>query len=323
VEHGTFPFYRSDDIHEERRLLYVACTRAQTSLYLTHTSKRKVAGVFKSRDLSEFISKIRSKCPPLFSDMPHTHSPQDLRLIARILDRGSRIPDELEVKRRMTMFNLTARQIHLSHTNVDGNSDNQPVPPPPIMRDIPANYVPTFQSVRAGLRGDEISTAVEFPYPARHVERPKLTPVNPTGGFVDQSVRLCRQDKVESPAQSAVYPRSDRSQLLAMVSTEATEAARAETKRSDRTITGPQFRALKSTPADLTCVKHLVPFAPPAKLESPAQPAVHSQSDRLQSCRPVSLEAEPIAAGIKRKRLGMGRGGAGYTNKKFKVPAPP
>ncbi|KAG1883398.1 P-loop containing nucleoside triphosphate hydrolase protein, partial [Suillus subluteus] len=58
VEHGTFPFYRSI-----RRLLYVACTRAQTSLYLTHTSKRKVAGVFKSRDLSEFISKICSKYP--------------------------------------------------------------------------------------------------------------------------------------------------------------------------------------------------------------------------------------------------------------------
>ncbi|KAG2149079.1 P-loop containing nucleoside triphosphate hydrolase protein, partial [Suillus bovinus] len=79
VEQGTFPFYRTDDIHEERqvyhfiylfvltrsirRLLYVACTRAQTSLYLTHTLKRKVAGVFKPRDLSEFISKICSNCP--------------------------------------------------------------------------------------------------------------------------------------------------------------------------------------------------------------------------------------------------------------------
>ncbi|KAG2070745.1 UvrD-helicase-domain-containing protein [Suillus decipiens] len=146
VPAGTFPFYRSDDVHEERRLLYVACTRAQTSLYLTHTSKRKVAGIFKSRDLSEFISKIHSSCPPLFSDMPHTHSTQDLHLIARILDRGSRMPDELEVKRRMTTFNLTARQIHLSHTNVDGNPENQQAPPLPITRDIPAGYVPVFQS---------------------------------------------------------------------------------------------------------------------------------------------------------------------------------
>ncbi|KAG1826576.1 P-loop containing nucleoside triphosphate hydrolase protein [Suillus variegatus] len=133
VEHGTFPFYRSDDIHEERqayrfihssaltrsirRLLYVACTRAQTSLYLTHTSKRKVAGVFKSRDLSEFISKIRSNSPPLFSDMPHTHSTQDLRLIAKILDRRSRMPDELEVKRRMSMLCVIACLTSLEDCN--------------------------------------------------------------------------------------------------------------------------------------------------------------------------------------------------------------
>ncbi|KAG1840705.1 hypothetical protein DFJ58DRAFT_732756 [Suillus subalutaceus] len=255
--------------------------------------------------------------------MPHTHSTQDLRLIARILDRGSRMPDELEVKRRMTIFNLTARQIHLSHTNVDGNPENQPVPPPPIMRDIPANYVPTFQSVRAGLHGNEISTTVKVPHPAPHVERPKLMLENTTDGSADQSIRLYRQAKVESLAQSAVYPGSDRPQLCATVSTEATEAAVAETKRSDRTITGPQFKPFKLTPVGLTCVHHPVPFAPPAKVESPARPVVHSRSDRLQSCTPVPVEAGPIVSGIKRKRLGMGRGGAGYTNKKFKVPAPP
>ncbi|KAG2340727.1 hypothetical protein BDR05DRAFT_966601 [Suillus weaverae] len=82
----------------------------------------------------------------------------------------------------------------------------------------------------------------------------------------------------------------------------------------------------KLTPADLTC-GHSVPFAPlhpPAKVESPAQPAKNSRSDRLQSCAPVPTEASgPIVAGIKRKRLGMGRVRTEYTNKKFKVPAPP
>ncbi|KAG1743430.1 P-loop containing nucleoside triphosphate hydrolase protein [Suillus lakei] len=195
VEHGTFPFYRSDDIHEERRLLYVACTRAQTSLYLTHTSKRKVAGVFKPRDLSEFISKISSKCPPLFSDMPHTHSTQDLRLIAKILDRGSRMPDELEVKRRMTML--------------------------------------------------------------PRVKASKLTPADLTHGFVNHSVPLAT-------------------------------------------------------------------FHPLTKVESAAQPAVHSRSDRPQSCAPVSTEPTvPNVAGTKRRRLGMGRSTTEYTNKKFKVPVPP
>ncbi|TFK75216.1 UvrD-helicase-domain-containing protein [Pluteus cervinus] len=58
VEKGTFPFYRSDDIEEERRLLYVACTRAQGLLYLTYTAKRKSAEESKPRDLSEFVSVI-------------------------------------------------------------------------------------------------------------------------------------------------------------------------------------------------------------------------------------------------------------------------
>lgn len=79
VEKGIFPFYRADDVEEERqgyhcihlsvltksvrRLLYVACTRAQTLLYLTHSSRRKVAGESKTRDLSDFISPISSQSP--------------------------------------------------------------------------------------------------------------------------------------------------------------------------------------------------------------------------------------------------------------------
>jgi ATP-dependent exoDNAse (exonuclease V) beta subunit len=39
-----------------RRLLYVACTRAQSLLYLSHVSKRQVGGETKPKDISEFIS---------------------------------------------------------------------------------------------------------------------------------------------------------------------------------------------------------------------------------------------------------------------------
>ena len=42
--------------HARRRLLYVACTRAQTLLYLTHANSRKFAGEARKRDLSEFVS---------------------------------------------------------------------------------------------------------------------------------------------------------------------------------------------------------------------------------------------------------------------------
>lgn len=42
VEAGTFPSFRAegDEHGEETRLLYVAMTRAQSSLYLTHVNAR-------------------------------------------------------------------------------------------------------------------------------------------------------------------------------------------------------------------------------------------------------------------------------------------
>lgn len=41
-----------------RRLLYVACTRAQGLLYMTFAEKRKVAGDTKAKAISEFISAV-------------------------------------------------------------------------------------------------------------------------------------------------------------------------------------------------------------------------------------------------------------------------
>ncbi|KAJ7713348.1 P-loop containing nucleoside triphosphate hydrolase protein, partial [Mycena maculata] len=63
VEQGTFPFYRTDDVPEERRLLYVACTRAQTLLYLSHVSKRKVGGETKTKEISEFVGAATKEHP--------------------------------------------------------------------------------------------------------------------------------------------------------------------------------------------------------------------------------------------------------------------
>ena len=42
-----------------RRLLYVACTRAQGLLYLTHATSRMVAGEQKPTGISPFIAEAR------------------------------------------------------------------------------------------------------------------------------------------------------------------------------------------------------------------------------------------------------------------------
>jgi ATP-dependent DNA helicase UvrD/PcrA len=64
-EKGYIPFERGEDkvsdINEERRLFYVAMTRAKERLYLTRAKKRRVFGKAVSRDLSPFVEDIEKR----------------------------------------------------------------------------------------------------------------------------------------------------------------------------------------------------------------------------------------------------------------------
>ncbi|WVQ74660.1 hypothetical protein IAR50_004262 [Cryptococcus sp. DSM 104548] len=74
VEQGTFPSYRCTEEHEiaeERRLLYVAMTRAQCFLTLSHCQFRMMGGEDKDKELSEFVGDVRRKLPGMFvQDLP-------------------------------------------------------------------------------------------------------------------------------------------------------------------------------------------------------------------------------------------------------------
>lgn len=61
LEENVFPIIRSDnenDIEEERRLMYVACTRAKNKLFMTAVQNRIWAGVPSTMQLSRFISEV-------------------------------------------------------------------------------------------------------------------------------------------------------------------------------------------------------------------------------------------------------------------------
>jgi DNA helicase-2/ATP-dependent DNA helicase PcrA len=62
LEEGLFPHARSshdaDELEEERRLCYVAITRAQKQLYLTHARSRRLHGEEASAEPSRFLKEM-------------------------------------------------------------------------------------------------------------------------------------------------------------------------------------------------------------------------------------------------------------------------
>ena len=104
-----------------RRLLYVACTRAQGLLYLTHATSRMVAGEQKQANVSPFIAEARRdakvcvfafvlrfieadrifvyKTRGVFSEELPALPAQDRTTICKVLGRPP--PDDAEVRRRV------------------------------------------------------------------------------------------------------------------------------------------------------------------------------------------------------------------------------
>lgn len=64
LEEGTFPHVKSSEtsreVEEERRLFYVAITRAKKQLFLSYSKKRRLFGSYRSMRPSRFISEIPS-----------------------------------------------------------------------------------------------------------------------------------------------------------------------------------------------------------------------------------------------------------------------
>lgn len=61
LEEGTIPSRIDEDVEEERRLCYVAITRARKKLYLTSAQSRRMYNEFKTKEKSRFVDDMENK----------------------------------------------------------------------------------------------------------------------------------------------------------------------------------------------------------------------------------------------------------------------
>ncbi|KAI0259900.1 P-loop containing nucleoside triphosphate hydrolase protein [Gloeopeniophorella convolvens] len=134
AEDKVFPFARSEDEYEERRLLYVACTRAQCLLYVLHAEKRMVAGSTLKKTLTPFVSSIGNDLQQLFSNELPDLSSSTVEIMAKIAGRPT--PDTKEIRRRVKDFPCYPIVTHLPCHN--GLKTWSPLLPTPITRRLVA-----------------------------------------------------------------------------------------------------------------------------------------------------------------------------------------
>ncbi|KAF7301180.1 ATP-depentend DNA [Mycena indigotica] len=318
VEKGTFPFYRSEDVCEERRLLYVACTRAQSILYLTHTSKRKIGGVTKPKELSQFIAsvakteKARLSNNDLFTNQrPSLETDASERdVISRVLGRP--LAAQIEVTRRMEDFRRTTPYLE----EYDALPQPQAAWHPGLV--TPASV--SFASPRVAF-GANFSTNLATNPSIRLSEgtailHPLLS--NPAIVTVSHPSSPVNSSSGKRATVRAVQPPSSDPALAPPTSAYVS---------SPRIAFGPNFSMNVAIKPSIRppILKEGIPHPPLSKSttvshsDSPTAPSLHA-SNMLAATAVIPLPLSNPVAGVKR-RLGMGRGGTtGFPNKKFKVP---
>ncbi|KIK63032.1 hypothetical protein GYMLUDRAFT_41333 [Collybiopsis luxurians FD-317 M1] len=292
VEHGTFPFYRTDDVEEERRLLYVACTRAQSLLYLTHATSRKVAGETKAKELSTFVSSVIKQDSTLFIDRPSICSLSDRMVICQVLNRPE--PDEKEVQKRVAEYNKTSR----TRGSESGYAQQMQAP----VEGTPFMNFTSSGSLRP--LNTPMTMSLHPPF-----NRPASNAINFSQSSLPQERKILHPP-TPAPTTTVARPLQARNAFLPLNPLSA----------PPKTLV--QYRGLQNTPPPLP-PSSAVAFNSSVtniKPTTPASPIPSSTGDLTGQPSAASSTAVPApVTGVKR-RLGMGRVTTGYANKKFKSP---
>ncbi|KAK6347202.1 hypothetical protein TWF696_007276 [Orbilia brochopaga] len=124
---GSIPHSRSEDADEERRLLYVAMTRAQTLLYLSYPCelRDRKSGEKQESNLCDFLAE--GQLAPLMTSKGPTITPQTIISFSKIMSRDC--PTAEQVKET-----LEASQLQWQDDWVESDD-----PPGTVSRTMPMN----------------------------------------------------------------------------------------------------------------------------------------------------------------------------------------
>lgn len=124
AEDGIFPFYRcieDDEIREERRLLYVAMTRAQGVLYLSHSLTRMLGGDELDRQISCFIATAQASSKTIFAATAPEFGEVERAALSKILEREN--VDEDAALEMIKTYNQTTNA--LAHWELPSSFHNK------------------------------------------------------------------------------------------------------------------------------------------------------------------------------------------------------
>ncbi|KAK1224989.1 ATP-dependent DNA helicase srs2 [Marasmius sp. AFHP31] len=329
VEQGTFPFYRSDDTEEERRLLYVACTRAQSLLYLSHSSTRKVGGDEKPRDLSTFIESVTEINTSLFTKHLPTISDSEREVIARVLDR----PDATEEEVKKSVDDYLARYARRQEASVEWNTI-------PEGATLDANFI-SSSSLMSSFAGDNSAgrwsedtstsdgvsmegTKITLPVQSRPPGKRKV------GGFTRPVGAMNPQPSITKPSDAHSEGNLNPTIGVAFRPVSYSKSTVPRPVSNDQNVTlKPASRPMPNPSNTSKPIATFRTAATPFQAKSnilpvakPSPPTLPPKSVANPDLPARSGPSEPPSGqviGVKR-RLGMGRVAGGYTNKKFKPP---
>ncbi|KAJ3808888.1 P-loop containing nucleoside triphosphate hydrolase protein [Lentinula aff. lateritia] len=281
VEQGTFPFYRTDDVEEERRLLYVACTRAQSLLYLSYATQRKVSGETKTRDLSPFVSSVIRRIPSLFVESSSKLLDPDREVICQYVPSVSGSVFDVHLT-RFTSSNKSARSRFPEYSTYNNNA---------TVLNAPSYIAPSTDY------NMDTPPFVNFTSAGSSKLHPTSVP----------SHMSYRGSSLSSSIASSAFPPSSARSVLPNLLPHRTSLLR-----------GIQHTLKPATTSEaLEKAAPVIPTVPVAPASSEAQTVVRPLRSSSNTSTPPH-GPEPTT-GFKR-RLGMGRLTTGYANKKFKPP---